>query len=509
MVTLGMLLERLDVETVKGDCRPEVPVERITSDSRQVAKGALFTAVRGHVTDGHRFIGDAVAGGAGAVVCEALPEDSGGGCPFIVVQDSRKAMAQIAKAFYRDTSDRLQIIGVTGTNGKTTTARLMAAMMSGCGIATGYIGTGLALAGEETIPLERTTPEAEELHRLFYMMAERGCKAVVMEVSSHALVLLRTYGIVFTGAVFTNLTQDHLDFHHTMEKYAAAKQMLFSAVAPEGYVVVNADDPWAGFMAGNRGSARLYCCTVGDKQFACKEGEEVRAKVVEADMQRTRVEVSIKGRSCEGVFKLLGLYNVMNLLEVFASGVAMGLEPANVIRRLSWLSPVEGRMEIIRDTTGDFCAVVDYAHTPDALEKVIGELNNLKPEGAALAVVFGCGGNRDREKRSKMGEIAAKKADRVIITSDNPRDENPESILDHIAEGLASASYMRFGDRAEAIRCGVNLLKKGDMLLVAGKGHETYQESAGARRYFSDREIARKALLARSSNCKGRTNECR
>ena len=499
MVTLGTLLERMDVETVKGGCRPEMPVERITSDSRKVAADSLFVAVRGYVTDGHGFIGDAVARGAKVVVCEELPESPGGDCLFIVVPDSRKAMAQVAKAFYRDTSDRLQIIGVTGTNGKTTTARLMAAMMSGCGIRTGYIGTGLALAGEETIPLERTTPEAEELHRLFYMMAEQGCKAVVIEVSSHALVLLRTYGIVFTGAVFTNLTQDHLDFHHTMEQYAAAKRMLFGAVAPKGYVVVNADDPWAEFMAGNRGGARLYCCTAGDKRFACREGEEVRATVIEADMQQTRVEMNVEGQSCEGVFRLPGLYNVMNLLEVFASGVAMGLEPANVIHRLSRLSPVEGRMEIIRDAAGDFCAVVDYAHTPDALEKVIGALNNLKPEGAVLIVVFGCGGNRDKKKRSKMGEIAAKEADRVIITSDNPRDENPESILGHIAEGIVSASYMRFGDRAEAIRSGVNLLKKGDILLVAGKGHETYQEAAGSRRYFSDRETARKALLARSN----------
>ncbi len=503
MVTLGTLLERLDALSLDVGCRPEMRIESITSDSREVVKGALFIAVKGYMTDGHSFIGDAVARGAAVVVCEELSGSSDDGVLYIVVPDSRRAMAQIAKAFYNDVSDRLRIIGVTGTNGKTTTARLMTTMMNDCGIKTGYIGTGLALAGEETIPLERTTPEAEELHRLFFMMAERGCKAVVMEVSSHALVLQRTYGIVFTGAVFTNLTQDHLDFHHTMEEYAAAKCMLFGAVAPGGYVVVNADDPWAELMERNRGSARLYCCTVGNRKFACNEGKEIRAVVIEADLQRTQVEVEVDGRSYNGIFKLPGLYNVMNMLEVFASGVAMGLQPEQVIRRLSSVSPVEGRMEMVRDATGDFCAVVDYAHTPDALEKVIEALNDLKPEEAELIVVFGCGGNRDRKKRPKMGEIASGGAGRIVITSDNPRDEDPASIMDHIAEGISSASYMRFSDRAEAIRCGVNLMKKGDILLVAGKGHETYQESAGSRKYFSDRETVKGALLTRNKNCKG------
>jgi len=497
---LKRLLGRLDVSAVEGGIQPEMLIGNITSDSRKVSKDTLFVAVRGFVTDGHEFIGEAVALGSKVVVCEELPETPAEKVLFIVVPDARRAAAQIAKAFYGDISDRLSIIGVTGTNGKTTTARLMAAMMNDCGIRTGYIGTGLALAGDEKISLERTTPEAEELHRLFSIMSERGCSAVVMEVSSHALVLQRTYGIVFSGAVYTNLTQDHLDFHHTMQEYASAKRLLFSAVSPEGFVVVNADDPRAAFMAENRGMARLFCCTVGDSLFACKEGKAFRATLLEAGLQATRVAIEGDGHGYEGLFRLTGLFNVMNLLEVFASGIALGLEPETVLRSLSTSSPVEGRMEIVRDAAGDFFAVVDYAHTPDALEKVIGALNELKPEKAELIVVFGCGGNRDHEKRSIMGSIASRGADRIIITSDNPRDENPESILDDIVEGIVSTGYMRFRDRAEAIRCGVNLMKQGDILLVAGKGHEACQESAGACSYFSDRETTEDAILARSTH---------
>jgi UDP-N-acetylmuramyl-tripeptide synthetase len=498
-IKLYMLLERLEVMTVSGGCDPDREIRQIASDSRDVVKGGLFIAVRGFETDGHRFIDNAVGRGAVVVVCQELPGIIRDAVCYIVVRDSRRSMAQIAKRFYDDIADRLKIIGVTGTNGKTTTARLMAAMMNDCGIPTGYIGTGLALVGEETVLLGKTTPEAEVLHRLFFMMAERGCKAVVMEVSSHALVLQRTHGIRFAGAVFTNLTQDHLDFHHTMERYAEAKQQLMDGVDPEGFVVVNADDPWAAFMVKRRGGADLYCCTVGHKKFACQEGKEVRARVIKAEMQRTEVEIETGVGRYECGFRLPGIYNVMNLLEVFAAGIAMGLQPEQAIDRLAAASPVEGRMEIISDTTGEFSAVVDYAHTPDALGKVIEALGELKPRGGVLIVVFGCGGNRDSDKRPKMGSVAAKGADRVIITSDNPRDEDPGEIMDDIVKGIVSESFHRFPSRSEAIRCGVNLMKKGDILLVAGKGHENYQEIAGNRRYFSDRETITAALAARNA----------
>ena len=502
MIELGLLLERLEVAASRGRIDPGLKIGKISSDSRQVTEGTLFIAVRGYVTDGHRYIGDAVANGAVAVVCETLPDSAGENGAYIVVPDSRKAMAHIAKAFYGDPSDKLQVIGVTGTNGKTTTARLIAAMLNSCGIRAGYIGTGLALAGDEAIPLERTTPEAEELHRLFLLMAERGCRAVVMEVSSHALVLQRTSGIAFAGAVFTNLSQDHLDFHHTMEKYAVAKKQLFGNLAAGGFMVVNADDPYGKFMAENLKDATLYCCTMRSGKPDCPGDafEEVRSTVLESSMKGTQVKLEIEGEVLEVFFGIPGRHNVMNLMEAFVSVVAMGITPQRVIMSLCSMPQVEGRMEVISNDGGDLFAVVDYAHTPDALDKVIDTLNALKTEGARLVVVFGCGGNRDRTKRPVMGEIVSGGADCVVVTSDNPRDEDPETIIDHIAEGISSQNYMRFVDRAEAVRSGVNLLKKGDILLVAGKGHEKYQELKGKRRYFCDQETVREALYARETS---------
>ncbi len=496
-IRLHGLLDCLDVPGLAGSGNTGLSIRGIASDSRKVADGFLFIAVQGFETDGHRYIDEAVRNGAGVVVCEKVPDNLHEEVVYVAVPDSRAAMARIAKRFYRDIADTLDIIGVTGTNGKTTTARLMAAVMNDCGICTGYIGTGLAMAGGETIPLDRTTPEAEDLHRLFAMMAERGCTAVVMEVSSHALVLQRTHGIGFRGAVFTNLTQDHLDFHRTMEDYARAKRMLFGSIRPGGFAVVNADDPWAETMADNRGDAALLCCSVGQSVFNCTGGVVLQADVVSADMEKSVVHIGSGENRITAAFRLPGLYNVMNMLEVFAASTAMGLQPGMVVRSLEQAGPVEGRMEIVSGE-GDGCSVVvDYAHTPDALEKVLGTLRELAKPGSRLAVVFGCGGNRDRKKRPKMGKAASNGADSIIITSDNPRDEEPGTILDDITKGISASLFMRIADRAEAIRCGVNLMKDGDILLVAGKGHEAYQETAGHRRHFSDREIAQSVLRQR------------
>lgn len=498
MLTVGRLLERLDILSIAGSVRQAQEIGSLVCDSREVVPGCLFIAVKGFVTDGHRFIDRAVEGGASVVICEELPGATGEDCLYVVVGDSRKARALAAAAFYGDPAERLNIIGVTGTNGKTTTARLMAAMFNDCGIRAGYIGTGLATVGEETVPLERTTPEAEELHRLFMLMAERGCRAVVMEVSSHALVLERTFGIRFTGAVFTNLTPEHLDFHRDMDRYAEAKQLLFRSLDPEGFAVLNADDPRAVFMAEAFCGKRLIRCSLDSGLSAPDSGREtVGAVVTGADMTGTRLSLHAGGRSYEAHFGLPGRYNVMNLLEVFASGIAMGIAAERVLEALGNVRPVDGRMEVVGKGAKGGCTVVDYAHTPDALEKVLETLDELKPQGASLIVVFGCGGNRDREKRPEMGRIAAARAKRVIVTSDNPRNEDPERIMDEIAAGIRSAGYLRFSDRAEAIRCGVNLMRPEDVLLVAGKGHEKYQEKCGTRTYFSDQETVRAAMLAR------------
>ncbi|ASQ91505.1 UDP-N-acetylmuramoyl-L-alanyl-D-glutamate--2,6-diaminopimelate ligase [Prosthecochloris sp. GSB1] len=502
MLTVGRLLERLDILSVVGTVRRKQKIGALVCDSRKAVAGCLFIAVRGLVTDGHRFIDRAVEAGASVVICEKPPSATKEDCLYLVVDDARKARALAASAFYGDPAARLSIIGVTGTNGKTTTARLMAAMFNDCGVRAGYIGTGLATVGEEAVPLERTTPEAEELHRLFKSMAERGCRAVVMEVSSHALVQDRTFGIRFSGAVFTNLTPEHLDFHLDMDRYAAAKRLLFRSLEPDGFAVLNADDPRSVFMMEALAGQRLLCCSLdGSGGTPAARGEDIRAVVSVSDMSGTRLTIRAGGRSHEAFFRLPGRYNVMNLLEVFAAGLGMGIPAERVLAALGNVSPVEGRMEVVGEGAKGGRAIVDYAHTPDALEKVLEALDELKPEGGSLIVVFGCGGNRDREKRPEMGRIASARAKRVIVTSDNPRDEDPERIMDEIVAGIRSAGYLRFSDRAEAIRCGVNLMHPEDVLLVAGKGHEKYQEKSGARTYFSDQETARAALLARERVC--------
>ncbi|AOS84890.1 UDP-N-acetylmuramoyl-L-alanyl-D-glutamate--2,6-diaminopimelate ligase [Chlorobaculum limnaeum] len=481
VAALGALIER------RGACGPRA-VTGVTCDSRQVAPGAVFVAVRGFSADGHRFVGAAVEAGAVAVVCEELPAERADSVCWLLVPDARKALAELSKAFYGNASDRLMIIGVTGTNGKTTTARLVTSMLNASGIFAGYIGTGLCRIGSRDIPLERTTPESNGLHDLFRQMVDAGCRAAVMEVSSHALVLDRVHGLRFRAAVFTNLTPEHLDFHATMEEYAEAKRLLFDRLDDEGFAVLNADDPRASFMVANLPPERVFCCTTGGGASFCDSAQRFEARVLEMSVEGTKAEVTFRGRMMAMQVPLPGAYNVMNMLEAFAVGVGLGIDPETAMRGLAAADAVDGRMERIWSHDRHRCAVVDYAHTPDALQKALEALRTVTPAGAKLAVVFGCGGNRDRQKRPEMGRIAAELADRVILTSDNPRDENPEAILDEIEAGMAGRAHLRIADRAEAIRRAVGQLGEGDILLVAGKGHEAYQEIRGVKQHFSDRE---------------------
>lgn len=476
---------------------PDPIISLVTCDSREVVPGALFVAVRGFTTDGHRHIRGAIDAGAAAVICETCPDGSGNAAAFILVDDSRTALADAAYIFYGRASDRLMVIGVTGTNGKTTTSRLITAMLNASGIPAGYIGTGLCLIGSESIPLERTTPEAPGLHALFRKMLGAGCRAAVMEVSSHALVLRRVHRIRFTAGVFTNLTPEHLDFHPTMEEYARAKQSLFGQLLPDGFAVVNADDPHAGFMVSALGPDRVFCCSMEGAAAPCPESRRVEADIMEMTVAGTTAALSFRGGKLPVTVGLPGAFNVMNMLEAFAVGIGLGLEPGQALRGIAASSGVDGRMERFWSPDRSRCAVVDYAHTPDALEKALTALRALTPRGAGLTVVFGCGGNRDRLKRPEMGRIAAELADRVILTSDNPRDEDPESILDEIEAGMSGRAHLRISDRAEAIRRAVDGLGDGDILLVAGKGHETYQEVAGKKHYFSDQDILAECLERR------------
>lgn len=478
---LGALLER------RGEIEPR-HIAGVACDSREVVPGSVFVAVRGFSTDGHGFIGRAIDAGAVAVVCETIPEVCRPSVCYLRVQDARKALAEVAGVFYGNASDKLMIVGVTGTNGKTTTSRLITSMLNASGIPAGYIGTGLCRIGKRDIPLERTTPESHDLHGLFRQMVDAGCKAAVMEVSSHALVLDRVHGLRFRAAVFTNLTPEHLDFHLNMEQYAEAKRQLFDRLDGEGFAVVNADDPQADFMTGTLSRDRLFCCTTAGHTSLCDPSMRFEAAISSMSVEGTRAEVTFRGRTMTMEVPLPGEYNVMNMLEAFAVGVGLGIDAATALRALSVADAVDGRMERIWSKDRSRCAVVDYAHTPDALRKALETLRAVTPAGAGLVVVFGCGGNRDRLKRPGMGLIAATLADRVILTSDNPRDENPEAILDEIEAGMAGCAHLRIADRAEAIRQAVEGLGKGDILLVAGKGHEQYQEVGGRKLHFSDRE---------------------
>ncbi len=491
------LLKGIVYLALAGKTRSIDTIRMVTSDSREVIAGSLFVAVRGFRTDGHRFIPDAIERGAVAVVCEDFPVDLDPFCLYIKVSDARKALAEAARIFYGMASDRLLIIGVTGTNGKTTTAKLITAMLNDNGIPAGYIGTNLCRIGERDIALDRTTPEAHGLHALFSQMVAEGCKAAVMEVSSHALVLQRVHGIRFHAALFTNLTMEHLDFHETMQEYASAKQLLFDQLGSDGFAVFNSDDPNARQMSERVAHEKIYCCTLhaGNPQpFSCKL--HFGADILQSTITSNRVALHFPDTVMTMQVGLPGAFNVMNLLEAAAIGTGMGIPPEDICRSLSAVSSVEGRMERVGDSSRGWHAFVDYAHTPDALCKVLDALRQLKPEGSRLVVVFGCGGNRDRSKRQEMGRIASERADEVIITSDNPRDESPEAILDAIEQGiLPGTRCTRISDREKAIRMAVLMLREGDILLVAGKGHEKYQEIAGKRELFSDQEMIKKYMM--------------
>ncbi len=484
VAALGGLCER------RGACEPDRLVSGVSSDSRQIGCSSIFVAVRGFSTDGHLHIESAIKAGAAAVVCESLPAELRDNVCYLRVTESRKALAELSRIFYGNASEQLMLIGVTGTNGKTTTARLITSMLNASGVAAGYIGTGLCRIGDRDIPLERTTPESNDLHALFRQMVDAGCRAAVMEVSSHALVLDRVHGLFFRAAVFTNLTPEHLDFHETMERYAAAKRLLFERLTPDGFGVVNANDPQAAFMADGLPAERRVCCSLADASSLCDSERRFRAVLTASMLEGSMADVIFGDQSASMHVPLPGEYNVMNMLEAFAVGISLGLDSAKALAGLAESEAVPGRMERIWSADRSRCGVIDYAHTPDALQKALETLRAVTPFGSKLSVVFGCGGNRDRKKRPVMGRIAAELADRVIVTSDNPRDESPEAILDEVEAGMAGRrrAHLRIADRAEAIRRAVEGLGTGDILLVAGKGHEEYQEVAGRRHHFSDRE---------------------
>jgi UDP-N-acetylmuramoyl-L-alanyl-D-glutamate--2,6-diaminopimelate ligase len=465
----------------------DISVRNIRYDSRKVAPGDMFVALRGTVENGHRYIDQAIAAGASVVVLDddgARPDTffMHSGVLKVLVPDARAALAGLAANMYGRPADRLELVGITGTNGKTTTSHLIRAILEADGKPAGLIGTIEYRIGDRVIPASHTTPESLELHALLSEMEQSGCAAAVMEVSSHALMMSRVEGLRFRAAVFTNLTQDHLDFHGSMEAYFLAKKKLFDSLGAAGLAVVNADDPYGTRMLGETHGVRMT--------YGFGPECDVRAVGVELGIDGSSCSVTYKGTEMEIRSPLTGRFNIQNILAASAAALGMGIRPPVIAAGIGRVGSVRGRFERITSPSG-WAAIIDYAHTPDALENCLRTIRELVPPsgGGRVITVFGCGGNRDRTKRPIMGRIASEWSDIAIVTSDNPRNEDPASIIEAIVDGMPPGreTYTEV-NRRTAIRRALTIARRGDVVLVAGKGHETYQVIGTTRQHFDDRE---------------------
>ena len=471
------LQELLKGVAVKSSTAAEdMEIKEVRYDSRAVQPGDLFVAIRGYATDGHQYIGKALEQGAAAIVCEEAPA----GAPAVVVENARRALAEIAANRFGHPADSMVMLGVTGTNGKTTTTYLVKHMLEDAGHKVGLIGTNQNLIGDEVVETERTTPESYELHALFARMRDAGCTHVIMEVSSHSLVLDRVHGIHFAVGAFTNLTQDHLDFHKTMEEYRKAKALLFT-ISDKG--VINLDDPAAGAMLAD---AKCPCLT-----FSCeKDAADLTAKNLKLHADGVEFVAATKGDLARVKLPIPGHFSAENALTALGIVLQLGMPLADAAKSLATATGVKGRVEVVPTDT-DYTVLIDYAHSPDGVENVLRAVRGFA-KGRVVAL-FGCGGDRDRTKRPKMGKIAADLADFCIVTSDNPRTEDPKAIIDDILEGMKGTKtpMQVIVDRPEAIHWALAHAKKDDIIVLMGKGHETYQEVNHVKHHMDEREIVR------------------
>lgn len=484
-MTLRDLLPHLDAPAASGS--PDTDITAFAYDSRLVTPGTAFFALRGSSADGNRFISTAISAGASVIVSEQAPE-AGTRVPWIHVRHARIALAQAAAAFYLHPARQLKLSGVTGTNGKTTTAYILHHLLNAGQLRAGLIGTLFYDLGTEQRPATHTTPESLEMQQLLSQMLINGCRACAMEVSSHALDQERAHGLPFETAIFTNLTQDHLDYHGTMEKYFAAKVKLFEIVAAQshGHLIINSDDLWG------RKIITRYESTGRVIRFGYGVQNDYRAVNVRSDLTGTSFELEFKGRSFLIRLPYIGDFNVYNALGALAAAHLMGLNLRETIQNLRTAPQVPGRLERVSDQ-GRFHVYVDYAHTPDALDNVLRTLRALKPN--RIITVFGCGGDRDRTKRRLMAAAAEKGSDICVLTSDNPRTEDPATIIADAAAGFSrNARAAKIIDRRQAIQTALEGALEGDIVLIAGKGHEDYQDIQGVKHPFDDRKIARQTL---------------
>ena len=476
-----MILERIlngiNIIETKGNTTLEI--SGIHIDSRKVESGHLFVAVKGTQTDGHAYIGKAIEKGASAIVCETLPEELENGVTYIKVEDTEDCVGKLATAFYGDPTSKLDLVGVTGTNGKTTIATLLYNMFRKFGYKVGLISTVCNFIDGEAIPTEHTTPDPITLNQLLGRMADEGCRYVFMEVSSHSVAQKRIGGLKFAGGIFTNLTRDHLDYHQTVENYLKAKKTFFDNLPKSAFVVTNLDDKNGMVMTQN---TKAKVCT-----YSLRTISDFKGKVLEDGFEGMLLDIN----NVEVNVQFIGRFNASNLLAVYGTACLLGKKPEDVLLVLSTLQPVSGRFDALRSPRG-YSAIVDYAHTPDALVNVLSTIQAVLNGRGNVITVVGAGGTRDKGKRPIMAQEAVKQSDKVIITSDNPRFEEPQDIINDMLAGLSKEDMRKvisIVDRKEAIKTACMLAQAGDAILVAGKGHENYQDIKGVKYHFDDKEV--------------------
>lgn len=469
------------METISSE---ETEISGVAIDSRKVTKGGLFVAMKGTQVDGHKFIPKAIELGAAAILCENLPDNLEEGVAYVVVPDTEDIVGEVATRFYGNPSEKLKLVGVTGTNGKTTIATLLYNMFRKFGHKCGLLSTVCNYIEEEAIPADHTTPDPIELNELLARMVEAGCEYAFMECSSHAIAQKRIGGLKFAGGIFTNLTRDHLDYHKTFENYRNAKKAFFDGLPKSAFAITNADDKNGLVMTQNTKAVV--------KTYSTRSAADFKARILECHFEGMYLEIDNR----EVGVQFIGKFNVSNLLAVYGAAVMLGKHPEDILLVMSTLHSVSGRLEPIRSPEG-YTAVVDYAHTPDALENVLNAIHEVLNGKGQVITVCGAGGNRDKGKRPLMAQEAVKQSDKVIFTSDNPRFEEPQDIIDDMLAGLndhQKRKVLTIVDRKEAIRTACMLAGKGDVVLIAGKGHEDYQEVKGVKHHFDDKEVVKEIM---------------
>ena len=473
---LQELLKNIEPVQIIGDA--DVEVTGVNIDSRKIKEGHLFVAMKGTQVDGHKFIPKALELGAKSVLCEDMPEEKVEGVTYIQVASTEDAVGKVATLFYGDPSRKLKLVGVTGTNGKTTIATLLYNMFRKFGHKCGLLSTVCNYIEDEAIPADHTTPDPIELNMLLGKMVEAGCEYAFMECSSHAIAQKRIGGLQFAGGLFTNLTRDHLDYHKTVDAYLKAKKRFFDLLPASAFALVNADDKAGLVMLQNTAARRLT--------YSLRNNADFRGRIIESRLDGTLLQLN--GRDVEVMFT--GGFNAYNLLDVYGASILLGFDPEKVLVCMSRLVPVAGRFQTLHSPKG-YTAIVDYAHTPDALVNVLDSIREVIRNRGNIITVVGAGGNRDKGKRPIMAKEAALRSDRLILTSDNPRFEEPDDILHDMEQGLdatMAARTLKIADRREAIKVATQFAGKGDVILIAGKGHEDYQEIKGVKHHFDDKE---------------------